>query len=680
MSIEKNLGGDRLGSGAKIKVDLSGFGRSTFNQSRTWKSTAGVGMCIPCFMELGTNGTTFDIDINTLGHTIPTVGPLFDGYKLQVDMFACPVRLYQGILHNNAVNIGLKMQQVLFPNILLGQTNNKKSATNPSSLLNYLKIRGYHSEKRNFNAIPILAYYDIIKNYYTNKQEENAKALGWVSESNYPISSKYMFTSANNGGFEIYKGSILDQNGENIIECKVTKQSATNVYNFDGGITIKANDWLSINFNKQKTTKNIKFRIVVGGSNLVATTEVLKESENKTYFLIKKYTSSTEKGVAGYYYYDEEKNQIHARFTGEESVSYEATSIVFTNPITEYKIYDFPLENFDNARRAILAKTTLNQRITLNTDMNFLPYSLNFENDDINWLKKDFQGLCLKTYQSDIFNNWLNDENIDLINEISSISSEEGITIDAMILAKKVYNVLNRIAVSGGTYEDWQESVYGQNALRRAESPIYIGGTSAQIQFEEVVSTAQTQVADVYQPLGNLGGKGAMINKKGGSIIYKCEEPTLLMGIVSITPYVNYSQGNGWIVTNLDNMDNLHKPELDGIGFQNLIANNVHWAESPNKALAKQTAWINYQTAVDEVHGQFAIPKGEENSLYYMTLQRDYEVNENGEIQDFTTYIDPAKYNYAFADNSITAQNFWLQIGFNVKSRRVMAAYQIPNL
>ena len=152
------------------------------------------------------------------------------------------------------------------------------------------------------------------------------------------------------------------------------------------------------------------------------------------------------------------------------------------------------------------------------------------------------------------------------------------------------------------------------------------------------------------------------------------------MGIASITPYIDYTQGNDWKVTELDNMDNFHKPELDGTGFQNLIANNVHWAESPNKALAKQTAWIHYQTAINQCYGHFAIPFDEPNSLAFMTLQRNYEVNANGEIQDFTTYIDPSKYNYAFADNSLTAQNFWLQIGFKCESRRKMAAYQIPNL
>ena len=57
---------------------------------------------------------------------------------------------------------------------------------NPSSLLAYLGIRGIgvngidgvNNVTRQFNAIPYLAYWDIFKNYYANKQETKAYAIG----------------------------------------------------------------------------------------------------------------------------------------------------------------------------------------------------------------------------------------------------------------------------------------------------------------------------------------------------------------------------------------------------------------------------------------------------------------------------------------------------------------------
>ena len=45
-----------------------------------------------------------------------------------------------------------------------------------------------------------------------------------------------------------------------------------------------------------------------------------------------------------------------------------------------------------------------------------------------------------------------------------------------------------------------------------------------------------------------------------------------------------------------------------------------------------------------------------------------------------TSYINPEDYNFTFADASLDAQNFWVQLGFGVKARRVMSAKQIPNL
>ena len=79
-----------------------------------------------------------------------------------------------------------------------------------------------------------------------------------------------------------------------------------------------------------------------------------------------------------------------------------------------------------------------------------------------NYLNTTFPqfGLCVKTYQSDLFNNWINTEWVDGgngISEITSVAVTNGsFTIDALNLAQKVYNMMNRIAVSGGSYRDWE--------------------------------------------------------------------------------------------------------------------------------------------------------------------------------------------------------------------------------
>ena len=66
-------------------------------------------------------------------------------------------------------------------------------------------------------------------------------------------------------------------------------------------------------------------------------------------------------------------------------------------------------------------------------------------------------GVCLKTYNSDLYQNWINTEWIEGvtgINEASAVDVADGkLSMDTLNLAQKVYNFLNRIAVSGGTYK-----------------------------------------------------------------------------------------------------------------------------------------------------------------------------------------------------------------------------------
>ena len=66
--------------------------------------------------------------------------------------------------------------------------------------------------------------------------------------------------------------------------------------------------------------------------------------------------------------------------------------------------------------------------------------------------------------------------------------------MDALNLSQKVYNFLNRIAVSGGTYRDWLETVYtGGNYMERCETPTFEGGVSQEIVFQEVISNSASQ-------------------------------------------------------------------------------------------------------------------------------------------------------------------------------------------
>ena len=87
----------------------------------------------------------------------------------------------------------MNMSKVLLPQFRVStattsiyENDTNRGQVNPSSLLSYLGIKGFGYSKTNnhirtFPAIFNLAYWDIFKNYYANKQEENAYVITGIN-------------------------------------------------------------------------------------------------------------------------------------------------------------------------------------------------------------------------------------------------------------------------------------------------------------------------------------------------------------------------------------------------------------------------------------------------------------------------------------------------------------------
>ena len=158
------------------------------------------------------------------------------------------------------------------------------------------------------------------------------------------------------------------------------------------------------------------------------------------------------------------------------------------------------------------------------------------------------------------------------------------------------------------------------------------------------------------------------------------------MGLMAITPMIDYSQGNDFDL-NLQTIDDLHKPALDGIGYQDLIQEQMVGETSVYQdggtisnlnhlAANKTVAWIDYMTNYNRTFGDFAVG----GALDFMVLNRRYEVGSDDTIKDLTTYIDPQKYIEIFADTDLTSQNFWVQTVVQATRRGNYSAKQIPFL
>lgn len=628
MSISKSIGKNTLGGGKSMQIDLKTYNRSTHNLSYAWRSSMGVGTLVPCMKLVGLPGDTFDIDIDTKVLTHPTVGPLFGSYKLQIDIFTAPIRLYNAMLHNNALNVGLDMSKVKLPKFTyVGTSDSIEDSTHltfsSSSILAYLGWRSSTPKKDATkyinNIVPLLAYLDIFKNYYANKQESNFY---------YLVKTAYVDTKLTNNNV-IYNINVTPP---------TTRSGTIEIAN----ITLE--QWLA-------TGEMYGTDTATGKMIWISSKEMLK------------YWTPSQKG-----------NNVLLTFLEAQKFRFE------TNSKARYQnktyIQSAELNLLDELREKILRSGSAQFSVSKDTNKYFTDI-LGGTKERMN-LKDAGCGLLLKTYQSDIFNNWIKTEWIDGENGISAITAisttGDKFTIDQLNLSKKVYDMLNRIAVSGGTYQDWVETVYTSSWNMHTETPMYEGGMSSEIEFQEVVSNSAT--AD--EPLGTLAGRGINTSKKGGKLHIKVTEPCYIMGIASITPRVDYCQGNDFDMY-FNTLDDLHKPALDGIGYQDLLTCKAAGWVADNIAYGKTVAWIDYMTNFNKTYGTFA----ENGNEAFMVLNRIFEPK-NGNFTsteiDNTSYIDPSKYNYIFAETSAESQNFWVQIGFGIESRRVMSAKQIPNL
>ena len=658
-----NIGKNTLGDSSKMSVSLKEYGRSTHNLSSAWRSPMGVGTLVPFMKILGLPGDTFEIDLDTRIMTHPTVGPLFGNFKFQADVFTCPIRLYNAMLHNNTLNIGLDMSKVKLP--VAGQWTKTGSVKYGLGSINeYFGVKGSpkntntNSGIGDYQILPHLAYYDIFKNYYANKQEERFYVMGGSSIQNATTIESTDFT-----------GKIANDLTNKTLICE-TESTVTIT-----GTNLNLKDIKKVLFTIDTQSIYIDVKFDEGGRNFWQKVSV---GENEIIL----------KTIKGRYY---QLSRSIVGNAGDNATLKGATEDIAQGTVTEAYTSSFPLTEIDDLREYILSKGREQIRIGKDSDAKlkslFIYNILYSPNPDTAGTVRNIPpiaalemgGLCLKTHQSDLFNNWVNKEWVEGdngINAVTDVEVKDGkLNLDALNLAQKVYNMLNRIAISGGSYKDWIETVYTTDYYFRAETPVYEGGMSTTIDFEAVVSNSASSASGVEEPLGSLAGRGFNQGKKGGKIVIKCNEPCYIIGIASITPNVDYSQGNDWDMMNLKTMNDLHKPQLDGIGYQDLMAGQMHFHAKTDSAIGKQPAWLNYMTDVNRSFADFAA-EGKES---YMVLNRIYNIDSStGQITNPSTYISPKDYTYIFATNTDTNRDFWVQIGKRIIARRVMSAAQIP--
>lgn len=305
-----------------------------------------------------------------------------------------------------------------------------------------------------------------------------------------------------------------------------------------------------------------------------------------------------------------------------------------------------------------------------------------------------YNGLFTRTHRPDLYSTMLTSRYVqDMVTATKLNVQNNSLTIDQIRSGFKHYRAKVISLLTGGRYDEWVRGQFGVVTDLDSVIPELLGTTSSFIEFEDVVSQANSVNEDGnIDPTGTLSGRGiGYLN--GKQHYFRPREYGHLMVIASIQPMVDYYQGASPWLKDLS-MDDIFLPALDNIGFEDVPRAELSVFPDTNNsglidlsltqtvadvwgvAIKKRPAWIKYHTNNNRLHGDFA------GTLRYWTLGRQFSENlfsgSTATKFDPSSYIDPREFSYIFADPM--EQNFFVQMSFNMLWKRPISKRLMPHL
>lgn len=730
------------------KVAVKKPSRSNVNLSTTRRFSCNVGTLIPALTLPVQSGDKIHMSISALVKTLPFVGPLMGSFKIQMDTFYFPYRYYNSWLHDDRTDFDpydIKFPLAAINAISYGYDSYPyySSPVSPGSLWNYLGV-GYEGRlltgassttttvNRYFNAVPLLGYWDIFRSYYANTQE---KTFPFICGPSVPSSStstghnieilncdlsviddsrQVILATPGNEHLilPVYSGSLTEGSGT---AGSTDNNSGTN-YKFypysekpdssnygsswyspyasfynckvaQGGLALKTyrSDRFTTWLNADTYYENMASSSMLV-SNVPTQLSAFKRDDEASYKALINanrlggtYLASDSSSPSA----ANHENQFSDITLGGDAINkyqswdgYGLSFIQYSSPGYRSPVNNAPFTNVYGGTVYGAQHPREWNQLWRSTDMSQLnvPFEKFNVSDDA---------------QDDIPNDWSSRGNV----AIGRLS------MDALYFASHLDRMLKRTQLAGGRYSDWNYVQYGNSIRAIVETPTFIRSHSFTLACEDVVQTSESSDEN---PLGSLAGRGRG-GAAGRHVNFYVPEHGFMMTIFSISPYVDYSQGVSWYLR-MTSLGDIHVPVLDGIGFQDLISDDLTTAYTVLPAttvgntdndyhygyygIGKQPAFIEWMTNENRVYGDFADP----NRLMYMTLCRRFadwstansdSSNNPGRIPtdvNFSSYIDPRDWNFCFADTSLESQNFWIQLAFHITAKRVISKKIMPHL
>ena len=393
-----------------------------------------------------------------------------------------------------------------------------------------------------------------------------------------------------------------------------------------------------------------------------------------------------------------------------------------------YWYSDFSLDTLDSAITEFRyrSRNGLSSEYSISGIPSILPYYNGLigveEDGNLSDNQMDVRYLCglfLRTYRMDLLRGIMN-SSVGTYN--AKLDATSGyVTMDNVYFANKAQTLINRIDITGGRFSDWIRTRWNTDPGIDVDRPIYLGSHSLWLNTIDVIATASGQNTGdnkLYQSsLGQQVGYqiGKMSSDKQRPITIKSKQYGTLMCIFSIVPDVVYSQGFELNMLKTRFAD-IYDPAFKQVGFQDVLRAEVRalpcWylegSTNPmsyfddnalDKKIGKRIAWSEYMASLNRSHSDFAYGMG----LDFWVNNRAYNLDEdespivdggNSDIDqwqnsnikrlfsrvDYTTYVYPHLWNGAFANKSISARNYVVDVHFSIDANRALGKRLMPHL
>jgi len=730
------------------KVAVKKPSRSNVNLSTTRRFSCNVGTLIPALTLPVQSGDKVHMSISALVKTLPFVGPLMGSFKIQMDTFYFPYRYYNSWLHDDRTDFD--PYDIKFPLAAINALPNGldsypyyNAPVSPGCLWNYLGI-GYETYlvtgavstaatgvNRYFNAVPLLGYWDIFRSYYANTQE---KTFPFICGPSVPSSTSQTGLQINILNCDL---SIIDESRQVILQTPGNEHLILPV--FSGSDSYSGSDAGSVDnksgtkymwypYTEKPSTNNFSSETVSGWFSPYASFYNAKTAQGG--LALKTYKSdrfTTWLNAETYYQNMASSSMLVSNVPANAGDQLNGPNgLVYYNGSTLDPAFQFALvgEGSDESINNIVADVDVIGGQKYNKYQNWEGYGLSGARhcsvsgntssmiatpiSDAQYTQA-FGGTVYGAQHPREWNQLNGTGFIPQGNDMSAAVATSGpyndwssrqnvaigrLSMDALYFASHLDRMLKRTQLAGGRYSDWNYVQYGNSIRAIVEAPTFIRSHSFTLSCEDVVQTSESSDAS---PLGSLAGRGRG-GATGRHVNFYVPEHGFMMTIFSISPYVDYSQGVSWYLR-MTSLGDIHVPVLDGIGFQDLISDDLTTAYTVTPqttvgnidndyhygyyGIGKQPAFIEWMTNENRVYGDFADP----DRLMYMTLCRRFTDWSSSSAStnipwdvNFSTYIDPRDWNYCFADTSLESQNFWVQLAFHITAKRVISKKIMPHL